>query len=106
MLRIKPLITEKSAKMIDLGQYSFIVDKNVNKNSIKEIIEKQFNVVVEKAQSLNYIGKITNFKRHPGKKKKFKKIILKLKKGQTIKEFQIDSGNDKNDSKESKVKKS
>lgn len=105
MLRIKPLITEKSANMIDVGQYSFIVDKNVNKNSVKEIVEKQFNVIVEKAQSLNYIGKVTNFKRHPGKKKRFKKIILKLKKGQTIKEFQIDSSKDKIDSKEHNTKK-
>ena len=105
MIRIKPLITEKSAKMIDIGQYSFIVDKSVNKNIIKEIIEKQFKVVVEKAQSLYYIGKVTNFKRHAGKRKKYKKIILKLKKGQVIKEFQIDSGNKENNPKERKSQK-
>ncbi|PIP51655.1 50S ribosomal protein L23 [Candidatus Berkelbacteria bacterium CG_4_8_14_3_um_filter_33_6] len=91
MIKINPLITEKSAKMIDIGQYSFITDRQVNKNTLKDIIEKQFKVNVEKIQSINYLGKATNFKRHVGKKKRFKKIILRLRKGQVIKEFQIES---------------
>ena len=104
MIKINPLITEKSAKMIDIGQYSFITDRQVNKITLKNIIEKQFKVNVEKIQSINYVGKITNFKRHIGKKKRFKKIILKLRKGQTIKEYQIENSENKPENKKDNTK--
>ena len=104
MIKINPLITEKSAKMIDIGQYSFITDRQVNKKTLKDIIEKQFKVNVEKIQSINYVGKITNFKRHIGKKKRFKKIILKLRKGQTIKEYQIENSENKPENKKNNTK--
>ena len=104
MIKINPLITEKSAKMIDIGQYSFITDRQVNKKTLKDIIEKQFKVNVEKIQSINYVGKITNFKRHIGKKKRFKKIILKLRKGQTIKEYQIENSENKPENKKDNTK--
>ncbi|EKE15171.1 MAG: hypothetical protein ACD_12C00123G0002, partial [uncultured bacterium] len=79
-------------------------DRQVNKKTLKDIIEKQFKVNVEKIQSINYVGKITNFKRHIGKKKRFKKIILKLRKGQTIKEYQIENSENKPENKKDNTK--
>lgn len=77
--------TEKSTKLEDtLKCITFKVDKNANKYSIKNALEKIFNIKILSVHTINVKGKRTKFKNHPGKKKNFKKAIIKLKEGYQI----------------------
>ena len=48
-----PSITEKSISLYGNRQYTFIVDKSLTKTQIKFVIEKIFNVSVDKVNSCN-----------------------------------------------------
>ena len=47
-----PLLTEKTIRLIEQNQYSFAVDKNASKISIKTAIERLFDVKVISNYSL------------------------------------------------------
>ena len=46
-----PIVTEKSASLFEKNQYTFIVDKNTDKLTIKTAIEFLFNVKVIKVNT-------------------------------------------------------
>tara|TARA_B100000287_G_scaffold372289_1_gene370831 strand:+ start:185 stop:502 length:318 start_codon:yes stop_codon:yes gene_type:complete len=92
-LLIQPLLTEKMAIMQEReNKYAFIVDKNANKNQIKEAVEKKFDVLVSKVATMNIDGKLkqmttrSNGKtiRTQGRRPSYKKTIITLKDGYTI----------------------
>ena len=92
-LLIQPLLTEKMAIMQEReNKYAFIVDKNANKNQIKEAVEKKFDVLVSKVATMNIEGKLkqmttrSNGKtiRTQGRRSSYKKTIITLKDGYTI----------------------
>ena len=92
-LLIQPLLTEKMAIMQEReNKYAFIVDKNANKNQIKEAVEKKFDVLVSKVATMNIDGKLkqmttrSNGKtiRTQGRRSSYKKTIITLKDGYTI----------------------
>jgi large subunit ribosomal protein L23 len=68
-----PLLTEKTIKLIEQNQYSFAVDANATKTSVKSAIEKLFDVKViavntslqalKKRRVGKFIGKRTQYKR-------------------------------------------
>ena len=68
-----PLLTEKTIKLIEQNQYSFAVDANATKTSVKEAIEKLFDVkvvavntslqAIKKRRVGKFIGKKTQYKR-------------------------------------------
>ena len=68
-----PLLTEKTIKLIEQNQYSFAVDSNATKTSVKVAIEKLFDVKViavntslqsvKKRRVGKFIGKKTQYKR-------------------------------------------
>ena len=74
------------------NKYAFIVDKNANKNQIKEAVEKKFDVLVSKVATMNIDGKLkqmttrSNGKtiRTQGRRPSYKKTIITLKDGYTI----------------------
>ena len=74
------------------NKYAFIVDKNANKNQIKEAVEKKFDVLVSKVATMNIDGKLkqmttrSNGKtiRTQGRRSSYKKTIITLKDGYTI----------------------
>ena len=81
---ISPVITEKSTNLTELNKITFKINKNANKKNIKKSIEKIFKVNVIK---VNIINKKTRSKLTRGRKVKvvgYKKVIITLKKGQTI----------------------
>ena len=81
---LSPLLTEKSTNLSEQNKIVFKVHKNANKQNLKRNIEKIFKVNVTK---INIINKQTRIKLTRGKKVKvsgFKKVIVTLKKGQTI----------------------
>lgn len=92
---IKPLITEKSYRL-SAGdknvsrQFSFLIDRGLNKFQAKKLIEATFNVFILNCQTLNQKGKITYFRHQKGLTRDYKKVIVKLKPGQIIKSFEIE----------------
>ncbi len=91
-LIVRPLISEKSLKAIDLyNKYTFIVENASNKIELAKYIEKTFSVKVEGIQTIVNSGKIVRFgkKRTLGRRSDFKKAIVTLKKGDKINLFDI-----------------
>ena len=85
----KPLITEKSTKMLAEGNWvAFQVHPRANKIKIKETVEKIFNVKVTKVNTLVVPGKYRRFGRTIGHTKPWKKAMLRLKEGDKIELFE------------------
>lgn len=84
----RPVITEKTTKMMEENKYCFIVDPKANKTQIKQAIEMIFNVKVESVNTLNKLGKIKRMGRHEGRQPSWKRAIVTLKKGSRIEFFE------------------
>ena len=79
-----PVVTEKSTNLSEQNKIVFKVPSKANKKNLKVSIEKIFKVNVTK---INIINKKNRTKLARGKKIKvsgFKKVIITLKKGQSI----------------------
>lgn len=87
----KPVITEKSYKLMEDNKYLFFVEIKTNKTTIKKIFEEVFNVEVLSVNTLKYKAKKKRVGRFFGKKPAFKKAIIKLKPGQQLTAFQESS---------------
>ena len=79
-----PIITEKTTALNENNVVTFSVDVKANKTQIKQAIEKIFNVEVESVNTINVKPKKKRVGRYPGKTKKVKKAIVKLKEGSSI----------------------
>jgi large subunit ribosomal protein L23 len=87
---ISPMLTEKSTKNSAAhNSYTFKVSVNANKIEIKQAIEKVFNVNVLKVNTINQRGKVKRLGRYTGRRKDWKKAIVKLKPGHKIAEFDL-----------------
>lgn len=75
---IKPLITEKSMEDMSEGKYTFEVAKNANKSEVKKAVEEIFGVKVEKISTMNVRGKKKRMGRFVGRRRDWKKAIIKL----------------------------
>ena len=78
---IKPIVSEKSYSLIDMGKYTFEVDPRSNKTEIKYAIESIFKVRVASVNTLNRVGKTRRTKFGLGKRKDTKRAIVTLKSG-------------------------
>jgi len=96
------LLSEKSVDLAGLSKYVLLVDRDINKTEIKKEIKKEFKVDILKINAANYLGKLKGMGKKKGKKPDFKKIIITLKKGQKIREFELE---EKESAKKDKVKK-
>ena len=85
----KPLVTERSTSQRTLeNKYSFKVAKNASKIQIGKAIERLFNVKVLKVHTMTVKGKKRRMGRYEGIRPDWKKAIVTLKKGDTIKSFE------------------
>ena len=84
----KPLVTEKVSALNEKGKYGFIVDADANKVEIKQAVEKQYGVNVEKVNTMNVMGKMkTRYTKAgvlAGRKPNYKKAIVTLAEGEVI----------------------
>ena len=85
---IRPVITEKSAAMMEDGKYTFRVPLTSNKVQIRQAVEQIFNVKVEKVATIRVEGKRKRMGRTIGKRSDYKKAIVTLKDGETISFFE------------------
>ena len=80
-----PVISEKSAIGADAArQFTFRVTRDATKPEIAAAVEMLFDVEVEKVQTLNVKGKRKRFGQIPGKRKDWKKAVVRLAEGQDI----------------------
>jgi len=86
---IRPLITEKTSIQKEMNnQLSFEVDRRANRIEIKQAIESIFNVRVAAVKTMQITGKIKRRGRITGKRRDWKKAIVKLMPGERIDFFE------------------
>jgi large subunit ribosomal protein L23 len=85
---VRPLITEKSTRLLEQGQYSFEVHREANKIQIREAVEKTFNVKVKAVNTLNMPRKLRRRGRTVGSVPGWKKAIVTLVAGERIDIFE------------------
>lgn len=78
----RPVVTEKSnTHALAHNEYAFKVDVSSNRTEIKQAIEKLFNVKVIRVNTLIARDESKRLGKMPGKRKLWKKAIVKLKEG-------------------------
>lgn len=82
-----PLVTEKSASLFENNQYTFLVDRKTDKNTIKSIIEFLFNVKVIKVNTSLIKPKKKRVGKFVGYSSTYKKAIVRLSEGNKIQLF-------------------
>lgn len=86
---IRPLITEKTSIQKELhNQLSFEVDRRANRIEIKQAVESIFNVRVAAVKTMQVTGKTKQRGRITGKRRDWKKAIVKLMPGERIDFFE------------------
>ena len=85
----RPIITEKAALLAEKAVYTFEVAKDANKVEIKKAIEEIFEVKVVAIRTVNVHRKPKRMSRYEGFKSAYKKAIVRLEPGQTIKAFEV-----------------
>jgi large subunit ribosomal protein L23 len=87
----RPIVTEKSNFQSDvLGQYTFEVDRRVNKHQVKQAVETVFNVTVERVRIVNVPAKRARRygRRQVVRKSGWKKALVTLRPGDRIEFFE------------------
>ena len=85
---IEPVLSEKATLLKDEGKYVFKVHPDANKFEIKDAVSKLFNVKVLDCTVMNVGGKVKRVRTRPGKTSNWKKAIVRLAPGETIKVFE------------------
>ncbi len=85
---IRPLVTEKAFAGIKQATYSFEVDSRANKHTVRNAVERLYNVQVADVRIMNVNGKPKRYGRSEGYSRSFKKAIVQLKAGFKIQEFE------------------
>ena len=91
--KLTPHITEKSYGKIegnDFPIYTFKVADGVDKDTVKKIVEKEYNVTVTDVNMVRLPGKVRRFRNRLGHTSQIRKAMVRLKKGDTIKAFEIE----------------
>ena len=85
----RPLITEKTSIQKELNnQVSFEVDRRANRIEIKRAVENIFSVRVASVQTMQVSGKVKRRGRIEGKRRNWKKAIVRLMPGERIDFFE------------------
>ncbi|MFH1077220.1 MAG: 50S ribosomal protein L23 [Pseudomonadota bacterium] len=85
----KPLFTEKNTISKEKhNQLAFEVDLGANKVEIRKAIEKIFNVHVLQVRTISFLGKKKRLGKIMGKRNDWKKAIVTLRPGDSIKFFE------------------
>lgn len=85
----KPLITEKSTQQKEnANEYFFKVHVKASKPLIRKAVEALFKVEVTRVHTMHKLGKLKRVGRFMGRSSNWKKAIVTLKQGDTIKIFE------------------
>jgi large subunit ribosomal protein L23 len=85
----RPVITEKtSIQKEDANQITFEVDRRANRIEIRRAIENIFKVRVANVRTMHVKGKVKRRGRIEGKRRDWKKAVVKLMPGEHIDFFE------------------
>ena len=84
----RPVVTEKSTTMHELGRYTFEVAPEAAKHQIRQAVEEAFDVKVVKVNTMNVRGKRKRFGPRVNFGSSWKKAIVTLAPGNTITIFE------------------
>lgn len=85
---LRPVITEKSSRLMELNKYSFEVHLSANKIQVRKAIEEIFKVKVTAVHILNIHPKPKRMGAFIGKTRSWKKAIVSLAPGERIDFFE------------------
>lgn len=84
----RPIVTEKTTLQKEsANQVSFEVDRSANRVDIKRAVEKAFQVKVMNVQTMQVTGKVKRRGRILGKRRNWKKAMVRLMPGERIEFF-------------------
>ncbi|MBL0700547.1 MAG: 50S ribosomal protein L23 [Desulfosarcina sp.] len=85
----RPLVTEKTMLLKEeANQFSFEVDRSANRIEIRNAVEKIFKVKVASVNTIQVKGKTKQKGKIIGKRKDWKKAIVRLLPGERIEFFE------------------
>ena len=84
---LKPVISEKSYRLVDEGKYTFLVAPEANKTQIRQAVEQVFHVKVAGVNTINRPGKRRRTRYGWGKRAATKRAIVTLAAGEKIDVF-------------------
>lgn len=85
---VKPLVTEKVSNLGALNKYVFAVAKDANKIEVAKAIKEIYGIKPVGVNVVRLMGKKARYGRIGGKRKDWKKAIITLPAGQTIKIYE------------------
>ena len=86
---VRPLITEKSMKLVEEGKYTFEVKQGSNKVEVKKALEELFKVEVTAVNMMNTLRKKRRVGKYEGLRPAVQKAIVTLAEGQKLDVFEI-----------------
>ena len=86
---VRPLITEKTMKLVEEGKYTFEVKQGSNKVEVKKAVEELFKVEVTAVNMVNTLRKKRRVGKYEGLRPAVQKAIVTLAKGQKLDVFEI-----------------
>ncbi|MCR4419462.1 MAG: 50S ribosomal protein L23 [Clostridia bacterium] len=81
---IRPVVTEKSTRLMGENKYTFLVHPRATKVDIRRAVEELFHVTVVKVNTLKVRGKRRRLGRTVGRTPDRKKAVVTLKPGDKI----------------------
>ena len=84
---LRPVISEKSYRLVDDGKYTFLVAPEANKTQIRQAVEQVFRVKVTGVNTINRPGKRRRTRYGWGKRVDTKRAIVTLAAGERIDVF-------------------
>ena len=86
---VRPLITEKTTKLIEARQYTFEVKQGSNKVEVKKAVEELFDVKVIAVNMLNTRRKARKVGKYEGLRPAVQKAVVTLAEGNKLDVFEI-----------------
>ena len=84
---LRPVISEKSYRLVDDGKYTFLVAPSANKTQIRQAVEEIFHVKVTGVNTVNRPGKRRRTRFGWGTRANTKRAIVSLATGDRIDVF-------------------
>ena len=81
---LRPVISEKSYRLVDDGKYTFLVAPDANKTQIRQAVEQVFRVKVTGVNTINRPGKRRRTRYGWGQRPDTKRAIVTLAEGDRI----------------------
>jgi len=85
---VKPLLTEKATVAGSLNKYYFAVSRDANKIEVAKSVEQVYGVKPTSVNMVNMKGKDVRYGRRAGRRKDWKKAVVTLPAGKSIKVYE------------------